>query len=147
MNVPLSAVLTFSVALAGSGCAVVEVVDHESLNGQELAASGSAVAHVNVRNWGWYLFKFIPLATGNLGAGRFPQMPVFFRDNVQYTSLVEKLTATSRELGADAVVDIVSRDKSAWQPATMVLWLNEIEVSGNAIRLAPSADADEPSQP
>jgi hypothetical protein len=44
---------------------------------------------------------------------------------------VQQTTEKARELGGTMVTDLVSADKSSWKFYTLVLWLNEIEVSGN----------------
>jgi hypothetical protein len=132
---------------AATGCATVDVVPRERLNGEELAIEGQTLAHVNVQNWGWYLFKFIPLVSGNLRTPRIPQFPVLFRDNVRYAELLDTLTATSEALGADVVVDVSSRDTSEWRALTLVLWLNQREVSGTAIRLPAEPDTKAGSEP
>ncbi len=123
------------------GCAVVEVATVDQLNQQQLAPDTTAVAHIQARNWGWYLFKFIPLVSGNLDSPGYPQMPALFRHNVTVGKLVELITAKSRELGATMTTDLQSSDKSRWRPLTLVLWLNEVEVSANAVKPSPSAQA------
>jgi hypothetical protein len=115
------------------GCATVDVVPATELHGHTLTEDKEAtpIAHVQTTNWGWYLFKFIPLATGNLEKPGYPQWPVFFTDNVTTEHVVRKTTAKAEELGGTILTDLRSTDRSAWQPWSLILWLNEIEVSGN----------------
>ena len=118
-----------------SGCATVEIVPVEQLNQQQLVADAAPVAHIYVNNWGWYLFKYIPFLTGNLDRPGVPRLPVFGTDNVKVDILVNKLTQTSKGLGANVTTDLRSRDRSFWMPWTLFFWLEEIEVSANASSL------------
>ena len=124
--------------LSLSACAVVNVATVDQLNEQQLAPDTTAVAHIQARNWGWYLFNFIPLVSGNLNSPGFPQFPAFFRNNVEVELVVDLVTAKSRELGATMTTDLQSNDYSRWRPLTLVLWLRDIEVSGNAVKALPS---------
>jgi len=114
-----------------AGCATVDVVPAESLNGEAFVPGEHPIAHVRVANWGWYLFKFIPLATGDLQNPGHPRFPRFFTDNVSTADVVRATTAKAAELGGTITGDIRSTDKSAWHPWSLVLWLNEYEASAN----------------
>jgi hypothetical protein len=59
------------------GCATVDVVPADTMHGQSLTdGEATPIAHVTTSNWGWYLFKSIPLATGNPEKPGNPQWPV-----------------------------------------------------------------------
>jgi hypothetical protein len=73
--------LILVVSASVCGCASVRVVELEHLNNQQLTERATPVAHVHANNWGWYLFKFIPLVTGNVENPKYPQWPDFFHDN------------------------------------------------------------------
>ena len=133
---PIHFILLGVILLIGmSGCATVEIVPVEQLNEQQLVADAAPVAHIYVNNWGWYLFKYIPFLTGNLDRPGVPRLPVFGTDNVKVDILVNKLTQTSKGLGANVTTDLRSRDRSFWMPWTLFFWLEEIEVSANASSL------------
>ena len=117
-----------------AGCATVEVVGPEHLHDQQFAPGTKPVAHIYADNWGWYLFKYIPLVTGNLDDPGMPQLPNFFTDNVRVDLLVDKVTEESQKLGASVVTDLRVRDRSEYEAFTLILWLNEFEVSANVSR-------------
>jgi hypothetical protein len=118
-----------------TGCATVEVVGLKHFHDQRFAAETKPVAHIYAANWGWYLFKHIPFATGNLDKPGVPRLPKLFTDNVRVDLLVDKVTEESQKLGASSVSDLRTRDRSYWMPWTLIFWLNEFEVSANASRL------------
>ena len=126
------ALLHLILVVSVCGCASVRVVELEHLHNQQLTEHASPVAHIQGSNWGWYLFKFIPLITGNLDNPKYPQWPNFFRDNVTPDHVVDLVTKKSEELGGTLITDLRSTDKSGWVPVTLILWLNEVEVSANA---------------
>ncbi|MDH4195757.1 MAG: hypothetical protein OEV70_16605 [Nitrospirota bacterium] len=117
-----------------TGCATVEVVGPEHLHDQRFAEETKPVAHVYAANWGWYLFKHFPVATGNLDNPGGPRWPKLFTDNVRVDLLVDKVTQESQKLGATTVSDLRTRDRSYYMFWTLFFWLNEFEVSGNASR-------------
>lgn len=122
------------------GCAMVEVVPREDLNGQRLTAGASPVAHIYVDNWGWYLFKYIPLLTGNLNRPGVPRLPVLFTDNVRVDRLVERVSQESQKRGGTIISDLRTRDRSYWMYWTIFFWLQEFEVSANASLLTEAAE-------
>jgi len=117
--------------LAGGGCASMDVVLAEKLHNQKLANGATPIAHIRASNWGWYLFKFIPICTGNLESPSYPQVGRLFTDNVTVEDVVERVTREGQRLGGNLVTDVETTDKSAWYYVTGVFWLNEIEVSAN----------------
>jgi len=117
--------------LAGAGCASMDVVMAERLHGQRFADGARPIAHIRASNWGWYLFKFIPICTGNLDEPDYPQVCRLFTDNVTVEDLTERVTEEAKRLGGDLTTDLQTTDKSAWYYATLFFWLNEIEVSAN----------------
>ena len=97
-------------------------------------ACATPVAHLEARVWGWYLFKFIPILTGNPRRPGWSGIPLPFSHTVKLENVMDMLAKKSRELGADELHDVVSNGLSAWQPLTLVLWLNEYQVSANAVK-------------
>ena len=133
------AVLVLFLSLAG--CAAVTVVGAEKLNDQQLTPDAEPIAHIRTDNWGYYLFRYIPIVSGNLKRPTAIQWPVFFRNVVTEEKVVEALTRKSEELGADVTTDLRSRDRSEWIPYSLIFWLMEFEASGNASRLNPQPEA------
>ncbi len=115
------------------GCVTIEVVPEHRLTGQQFGTDTVAVAHVRADNWGWYLFKVIPLIAGNV---EHPSYPSLFSHTVKLETLVEEVTRRGKELGA-TITELESTDKSAWKPLTLILWIREVEVSANLSRHRP----------
>jgi hypothetical protein len=115
-----------------TGCATVEVVPAEQLRGQKLAAASKPVAHIYADNWGIYLFKYIPLVTGNLNRSGGLRPPNLFTNTVRVDLLVETVAEEARRGGGTLLTDLRVRDRSLWLPWTLIFWLNEFEVSANS---------------
>ena len=81
-----------------TGCATLEVVPPERLNDQRLTSGAVPVAHIYAANWGWYLFKRIPIVTGSLDRPGMPRWPALFSDQVRIDLLVDMVTAESQRL-------------------------------------------------
>lgn len=121
-----------------ASCATVQVITKEQLQGQRFSSDTTPIAHLYADNWGIYLFKFIPLITGNLEK---PGRPLLFSDTVRVDLLVSSVAQESRRLGGDTLMDLRTRDRSQWIPWSLVFWLNEFEVSANVSRSTPDAAA------
>jgi hypothetical protein len=117
------------------GCATLTVVPKEQLAEQRLTPGGEPVAHIYAANWGWYLFKYIPIITGSLARPGVPSWPALFSDQVRIDTLVQKVSEESQKRGGTVLSDLRTRDRSAWVPQTLIFWLNEFEVSANSSRL------------
>jgi hypothetical protein len=117
------------------GCATLTVVPKEQLAEQRLTPTGEPVAHIYAANWGWYLFKYIPIITGSLARPGVPSWPALFSDQVRIDALVQKVSEESQKRGGTVLSDLRTRDRSAWVPQTLIFWLNEFEVSANSSRL------------
>lgn len=128
-------VLIVSIALLSmGGCATLTVVPKEQLAEQRLTPAAEPVAHIYAANWGWYLFKYIPLITGSLARPGIPAWPALFSDQVRIDALVQKVSEESQKRGGNVLTDLRTRDRSAWVPQTLIFWLNEFEVSANSSR-------------
>jgi len=117
------------------GCATLTVVPADRLDGQRLTPAAEPVAHIYAANWGIYLFKYLPLITGSLDRPGVPQWPSLFSDQVQIDRLVEKVSAESKQRGGTVLTDLRTRDRSYWLDWSLILWLNEFEVSANSSRM------------
>jgi hypothetical protein len=122
------------VLLAFQGCATLEVVTAQHLHEQRLTADAAPIAHIYADNWGVYLFKYVPIVSGNLDKPRTPQLPMLFTDNVRVELLVDQVTQEGHRLGGTLITDLRTRDRSYWLPWLLIFWLNEFEVSANASR-------------
>ena len=117
------------------GCATLTVVPAERLGEQRLTPAAEPVAHIYAANWGWYLFKYLPIVTGSLERPGVPRWPALFSDQVRIDALVQKVSAESKRQGGTVLTDLRTRDRSYWVPQSFIFWLNEFEVSANASRL------------
>jgi hypothetical protein len=117
------------------GCATLTVVPAERLGEQRLTPSAEPVAHIYAANWGWYLFKYVPIITGSLSRPGVPSWPALFSDEVRIDALVQKVSAESKRHGGTVLTDLRTRDRSYWVPQSLIFWLNEFEVSANSSRV------------
>ena len=132
-----------AVAMALGGCATLTIVPAERLAGQRLTEGAEPVAHIYAANWGIYLFKYIPIATGSLSHPGVPRWPTWFSDEVQIENLVQKVSEESKRLGGTVLTDLRTRDRSYWMGnwlLTWPFWLNEFEVSANTSGKTGSAE-------
>ena len=128
-------VLIASIALLTlGGCATLTVVPKEQLAEQRLTPGAEPIAHIYADNWGWYLFKYIPIITGSLARPGVPSWPALFSDQVRIDTLVHKVSEESQKRGGTVLSDLRTRDRSYWVPQTLIFWLNEFEVSANSSR-------------
>lgn len=126
-----SAILLYLALGMSVGCATLQVVPKEQLQEQRFSSNTIPLAHLYADTWGIYLFKFIPLITGNPEK---PGRPLLFSDTVRVDLLVSSVAQESRRLGGDTLTDLRTRDRSGWIPWSLIFWLNEIEVSANTSR-------------
>ena len=131
--------LSAAIGLLAPGCATMKVVSTDRLNEQRFSETGTPIAHLYLDNWGIYLFKYIPLVTGNVDTAGQAQVSRLFTNNVRVDLLVDKLTKESQRLGGTVITDLRTRDRSYWIPWALFFWLNEFEVSGNASSPLPPA--------
>ena len=116
------------VAAMVGGCASVKVAD--DFNNQSISDAGKNVAHVYATNWGLYCLS-IPLITGSTDK---PGSVVFGKDTVNPKSVVKMVTNKSEELGATKTLDLDTKGHSTWIFPLFVLFLDEYQVSGNAVK-------------
>jgi hypothetical protein len=132
---PKLPLLVGAALLVLSGCATLTAVPAERLAEQRLTPAAEPVAHIYAANWGWYLFKYVPIVTGSLARPGVPRWPALFSDEVRIDALVEKVSEESKKRGGTVLTDLRTRDRSYWMPQTLIFWLNEFEVSANSSRL------------
>jgi hypothetical protein len=131
----LRALLSTAALTTLAGCATLTVVPAERLDGQRLTPAADPVSHIYAANWGIYLFKYLPLITGSLSRPGVPSWPAWFSDEVRVDLLVEKVSTESKQRGGTVLTDLRTRDRSYWLDWSLILWLNEFEVSANSSRL------------
>ncbi len=128
----LCRVLSGLALMFAAGCATVEVVPPTELHEQRLGTGLKPVAHLYADVWGIYLFRRVPLITGNIDGSGMGLPFHLFTDSVRVESLVERVSRESQQRGGTTLTDLQSRDRSYWLPWTLLFWLKEYEVSANA---------------
>ena len=110
--------LTFLAAILAvvlmSGCTSMQVANR--FNGLPVSESANMPpkAHVNVTMTGFYLFHFIPIATGSVGS---VDKWAIFKDTVSVENAVSVLTSEARtQLNCTKVYDLKSSTSSAVMP-------------------------------
>lgn len=111
------------------GCASTQVAKGNDLSGERLCAAGANVAHVYGSNWGLYCFS-IPLISGSTDN---PGNIAWGKDTVNVPSVVKMVTTKAKDLGGVSTLGIKSNTSSIWIFPTLVLFINRVEVSGNAV--------------
>ena len=104
----------------------MEAVKGADLNKQDLSSIGTTVAHLNVQNWGIYLFK-IPLVSGSTeSVGDM----AFFKDTVNPASVTPIIAAESKKLGGTKLLDLASQ----YNEFGFIFVSRSINLSGNVVR-------------
>jgi hypothetical protein len=129
-----------ALAVLLSACATLDVVPPEHLHDQQLAPNAQAVGHIHAVNWGVYLFKYIPIATGDLRRPGVPAWPAWFSNEVTAENIVDAVSDASRRHGGTMLTDLVTHDASGWLSWSLILWLREYEASANASRVPVAGD-------
>ena len=126
----LAALVTVSAAVLMSACSSVEVAT--TFNNQKITPVQNAVCveHLNADIWGIYLFN-LPLFSGS---SKQPGRCAVFTDTVHVDNAVSMLTRKAAADEATTITDLNSERTSCWLPFFLVLWYNDVQVSGNAIR-------------
>jgi hypothetical protein len=114
-----------------TGCTTLTTVPVSQLHDEQFVPGSDPVAHIYADNWGFYLFKYIPIISGALDRTHWPLPFVLFTNNVRVDALVECVTREAHNRGGTLVTDLRTRDRSYWVAWTLFFWLNEFEVSAN----------------
>ena len=115
-----------AVAVLFAGCVSVEAVKGADLNKQALSNAGTTVAHLNVQNWGIYLFT-IPLVSGSTDeVGKI----AFFKDTVNPACVTPVIAAESKKLGGVRLLDLASQ----YSEFGFIFVSRSINLSGNVVR-------------
>ncbi len=130
MKKMLAVLATAAVAAVMTACSSIEVAT--TFNNVKITDSPNAacVAHLNADIWGIYLFN-LPLFTGS---SKQPGRCAIFTDTVRVDNAVSMLTKKAASDDATTITDLSSERTTCWLPIFLVLWYNDVQVSGNAIR-------------
>ena len=122
-------ILSLSLAAAAvlfAGCVGIETVKGADLNKQSISNSGTTVAHVNVQNWGIYLFT-IPLLSGDTNS---VGSIAVLKDTVNPEAVVPVVTNEAKKLGGKKVYDMASQ----YSEYGVIFVTRSINVSGNVVK-------------
>ena len=130
MKKMLAVLATAAVAAVMTACSSIEVAT--TFNNVKITDSPNAacVAHLNADIWGIYLFN-LPLFSGS---SKQPGRCAIFTDTVRVDNAVSMLTKKAASEDATTITDLSSERTTCWLPIFLVLWYNDVQVSGNAIR-------------
>lgn len=130
MKKMLAVLATAAVAAVMTACSSIEVAT--TFNNVKIADTPNAasVAHLNADIWGIYLFN-LPLFSGS---SKQPGRCAIFTDTVRVDNAVAMLTKKAAAEDATTITDLSSERTTCWLPIFLVLWYNDVQVSGNAIR-------------
>lgn len=130
MKKMLAVLAAAAVTAVMTACSSIEVAT--TFNNQKITDTPNAacVAHLNAEIWGIYLFN-LPLFSGS---SKQPGRCAIFTDTVRVDNAVSMLTKKAANEDATTIADLTSDRTSCWLPIFLVLWYNEVQVSGNAIR-------------
>ncbi|MDP8237342.1 MAG: hypothetical protein P9M08_13250 [Candidatus Erginobacter occultus] len=137
-------IISAAAALAvAAGCS--SVISTSDFSGTALSSCGARpVAHVHSDIWGIYFlgFESCPVITGSASH---PGSFHLFRNYATTNAAAEMVLEESRDLGADAVLDLKTDWDSSWQTYTLIFWLKEAQASGNAVLLSEE-DGDQATE-
>ncbi len=130
MKKMLAVMATAAVAAVMTACSSIEVAT--TFNNVKItdAPNAACVAHMNADIWGIYLFN-LPLFSGS---SKQPGRCAIFTDTVRVDNAVAMLTKKAASEDATTITDLSSERTTCWLPIFLVLWYNDVQVSGNAIR-------------
>ena len=130
MKKMLAVLATAAVAAVMTACSSIEVAT--TFNNVKIADTPNAasVALLNADIWGIYLFN-LPLFSGS---SKQPGRCAIFTDTVRVDNAVAMLTKKAAAEDATTITDLSSERTTCWLPIFLVLWYNDVQVSGNAIR-------------
>ncbi len=122
IQITIAAIVTCLLA----GCSTVRMTELDQLNGMPIALQGQSVAHLNVENWGLYLFG-LPLITGGIEEA---DTTAWFSDTVNVPNVINLTTKTARKIGGRKVLDMTS----SWHDIGFIIYIRKCQVSANVVR-------------
>ena len=112
-----------TVGLLASAWASVEVVKGPDLSHQQIANSGSTLAHL-MHRISEFTVQHPARATDSVGS------IAVFKDTVNVPSMMPILTSKSKQLGATKTLDLASQ----YQVSGLIFYVRQVNISGNAVR-------------
>lgn len=119
---------TISLSLILAGCATVK--EGQTCFGEKYEGH-IPVAHLSADNYGYYLFGFYPIITGD---PKNSNSCTFFKNKVTVDNVTNMLTQRSAALGGTKIEGLKSAIKWTGSFSLWIFWLKEIQVSGNSLK-------------
>jgi hypothetical protein len=131
VRILFSLVAAIALTVVFAGCSTVRTTQKFNGLNTTLSPKVQPIAHINTQIYGLYLFNAFPVFSGSPNdTGK----TASFRDTVTLDNGMYMLTKAAREDGANRVVDVQSHYSSNWYSLSLIFWVREIQVSGNAVK-------------
>jgi len=118
------------ITIVFSGCAVVKT--GKNYNKQEIALNNpQPIATIYGNNYGYYLFSFFPIVTGNPANSN---EWIWFSDKANVGTVTDMVTKKASELGATKTIDMESRVDFTGRMFFWIIYYKNVQVSGNAVK-------------
>ncbi len=118
--------------LATTGCTTSEMIMQPPAEGQTGPGGTRVVENLEARNWGLFLFYWIPLWSGNPGRPNQSDY-VVFGNRVKEKYMEMMLRGRARQLKADDVEDIRVRESSTGFFSLWILWRRSMSATAVAV--------------
>jgi hypothetical protein len=141
------ALIALTTIIAGCCSSSLVVVKNKDFNGQQLTVNKSqAVAHINYDVYSYYIFKVIPVLSGD---ARHPGKVMWFTEPYSSDDMLGTMSAHAKKMGANRLVDLASINEGSWLleknslplPIWVVcmifggIWIEETQMSANAVKM------------
>lgn len=118
------------ISLALSGCSSVDTAS--SPNGLDITARDDEkqISHLQATIWGYYLFGFIPLASGDPA---YIGTTSFFTDTVRLDRTMDMLSMKAKALGSNRLENVSAHSTSTGLWSFGLVWYAEQQISATAV--------------
>lgn len=118
------------ISIMFSGCAVVKT--GKNYNKQEIALNNpTPIATIYGNNYGYYLFSFFPIVTGN---PKNSNEWIWFSDKANVGTVTDMVTKKASELGATKTINMESRVDFTGRMFLWIIYYKNVQVSASAVK-------------
>lgn len=114
-----------------TGCSSLETSQNFNGLGVTDSRSSQAVAHINARVYGVFLFDWVPLFCGSVNT---VSKSAIFVNTVNVNNTLGMVAREARGLGATKLININSYYESHWLWYTLMLWSRQMQISATAAK-------------
>lgn len=118
--------------LAVAGCNTSEITMQPPVPGQTAPSGAKVAANLEAENWGIFLFYGIPLWSGNPGRPNRRDY-VVFGNRVKEKYMDMMLRKWAKEMKADGIEELKTRESSTGFFSLWILWRREISATAVAV--------------